>query len=130
MTIAITPGTGSTPPFDGIDNGQKVIYLMGTLAFSGNYVTGGDTLDFTTLFDLVKTDYIPIQVQAWSQSSSSGHSGYQYYFRPGTALNNGRIQVLTTGAAAGSPMQELAAGAYPAGITGDTVAFFSAFARV
>lgn len=130
MALTMTPGTGATPPFDGVDNGQKLVYIYGTIVASGNYTTGGDTLDFTTLFDLVKTDYIPVQVTAWSQSSASGHSGYSYYWRPGSALNNGRIQVLTTGTGSGQPLVELAAGAYPAGITGDTIAFCAVFARV
>lgn len=129
MSLAIQVGY-STPPADGVDNGQKMIYIFGTIVPTGNYVTGGDLLDFTTTGDLIKTDYQPVQVQIWSQSQASGHSGYTYYWRPGGSLNNGKMQVLTTGSGAGQPMQELAAGAYPAAITSDTIAFAAVFLRI
>lgn len=127
MATQINIGT-TVPPFDGQDQGQKLIYVFGTIALTGNYVAGGDLISW--LLDALKTGYIPVQVQFFSQSAAAGHSGYQYYWRPGTTLANGKIQVETTGNGAGNPLQELAAGAYPAAITGDTIAFAAVFLRL
>ncbi len=42
IQIAFLPGN-----VDG--SGSNLLYGIGTLTFSGNYVTGGDTMDFTTV---------------------------------------------------------------------------------
>ena len=123
MPLAITVGT-TNPPHNGIDNGQKLAYVTGTIAAIGSYVAGGDSLDWTSTLDAIKSNgYIPLQVQLWSQSSGNGHPGYTYYWRPGTTMANGRMQCM-------NGTTELAAGAYPAAITGDTIAFCATFVRL
>jgi len=105
MAITITLLPSNT---DG--SGNNLFYAIGTLAFSGNYVTGGDTLDFTTVADKLLSTQI-IQVFADSQS---GNAGY-YVPVAGAALNNWKLKAFTGGGT------EVSAGAYPVSVTGDVV---------
>jgi hypothetical protein len=91
-------------------SGSNLFYAIGTLAFSGNYSTGGDTLDFTTVADKLPSDQI-IQVFADSQN---GNSGY-YVPVQGSALNNWKLKAFTGGGT------ELSAAAYPGSVTSDVV---------
>lgn len=124
-------------PFAGVDNGQSIIYVFFTITPTnvnspGNanpYVAGGDTLDFTTLGDLIKSGYVPLNVTLQSQSQANGFSGYDYYFRPGSGLNNCKMQVAVNGGA-GNQKQELAAGNYPAGVLADSIVGMACFVRV
>jgi hypothetical protein len=103
ITITILPSNE-----DG--SGSNLFYAIGTLAFSGNYPTGGDTLDFTTVADKLPSTQI-IQVFADSQN---GNAGY-YVPVQGTALNNWKLKAFTGGGT------EVAAGAYPASVVTDIV---------
>jgi len=53
-------------------SGSNLFYAIGTLTFSGNYPTGGDTMDFTTVADKLPSTQI-IQVFADSQNGNSGY---------------------------------------------------------
>jgi hypothetical protein len=97
-----------------IDAGADNIFVFGTLTASGSYTTGGDTLDFTTAGTQIPASKVP--VQAWV----GGSTGDSYGWLKGTALNNQKVKIST---ASGT---ELAAGAYPARITGDTSIQFEA----
>lgn len=130
MSLVVAAQKVAPTPFPGVDNGQAIIYVFFTLVAAGNYLPGGDVIDWTSLGDLIKSGYVPINVTIQSQSAAAGHSGYQYYFRPGAALNNCKMQVLTTGNGAGNALQELAAGAYPAAILADTIVGMACFVRV
>ena len=66
ITITLTPNN-----VDG--SGSNLFYAIGSLAFSGNYPTGGDTLDFTTVADKLPSDQI-IQVFADSQNGPGSGS--------------------------------------------------------
>ncbi len=103
ITISLTPLN-----VDG--SGSNLFYAIGTLAFSGNYTTGGDTLDFTQVADKLPSTQI-IQVFADSQN---GNAGY-YVPIAGSALNNWKLKAFSGGGA------EIAAGAYPASVTTDVV---------
>lgn len=137
MAVVVTTQTGTSSPaagagFPGIDNGQFVIYGFFSLAVTGNYATGGDPMSFAGVTDLLKSGYAPLNVSIQSQSPSGG-SGFMYGYRPGgvgilATLANGKFQVFT-GAAAQSAFTELNAGAYPAGVTGDTIICEAAFVR-
>src|SRR5579863_993765 len=105
MPIAITILPNSE---DG--SGSNLFYTIGTLAFSGSYPTGGDTLDFTTVADKLPSTQI-VQVFADSQN---GNAGY-YVPVAGSALNNWKLKAFTGGGT------ELTAGAYPASVTSDVV---------
>lgn len=96
-----------------IDNSGKSTYVTSLLTFSGSYSTGGDTIDFTTIIGKQYLGRVFIAGKAPLYGSAYGTSGYSFGFIPGAALNNGKIKINTTAAT------ELAAGAYPAGITGD-----------
>ena len=105
-----------------IDNSGKSLYVTATLTFSGSYSTGGDTIDFTTI---IGKGYLGRVFQAGKSplyGYAAGTSGHSYGLIPGTTLANGKIKINTT---AGT---ELAAGAYPAGVSGDTnIVFEGAF---
>jgi hypothetical protein len=103
ITITLLPNNA-----DG--SGSNLFYAIGTLAFSGNYPTGGDTLDFTQVADKLPSTQI-IQAVAESQN---GNSGY-YVPVQGTALNNWKLKAFSGGGT------EISAGAYPASVTSDIV---------
>ena len=93
-----------------IDSGKNALYIFGTLAASGSYPSGGDTLDFTTVADRLPSTQI---IQAFAESQN-GNSGY-YIPVQGSALNNWKLKCFLGGGT------EITAGAYPAGVTGDIV---------
>ncbi len=97
-----------------VDAAADNIYVLGTLAASGNYSTGGDTLDFTTVSPQIAASQTPVQV--WV----GGSTGDAYSWIKGTALNNQKIKVNT------GSNTELASGAYPSRITGDASIQFEA----
>ena len=106
MSLAIT--------INSVDTGADNVYVFGSLSVSGNYSTGGDTLDFTTVASQISASQPPAQV--WV----GGSTGDAYSWIKGTALNNQKVKVNTASAT------ELASGAYPARITGDTSVQFEA----
>jgi hypothetical protein len=91
-------------------SGNNLIYAIGTLAFSGNYATGGDSLDFTTVADKLGSAQV-VQIFADSQN---GNGGY-YVPVAGTTLSNWKLKAFTGGGT------EVSAGAYPGSVTGDVV---------
>jgi hypothetical protein len=90
------------------------VYIFGSLTPSGNYSTGGDTLDFTTVGNQVPASLSPVQV--WV----GGSTGDTYSWIAGAALNSQKIKINT------ASNTELASGAYPSRITGDTNIVFEA----
>ena len=105
------------------DDGKR-IHVSGTVAASGSYTTGGDTLDLSQ-FPIIAATQAPIQGTAWMD----GLAGYDYVFTPGSAMNNGKVKVFQQGSSAGA-FPELAAGAYPAAVTSDTLTFYGIFAKL
>lgn len=87
------------------------------LTLSGSYVTGGDTVDFTTLTGTLFARRIPPAKPLFSQddvtvrSSPNGYDVYLTQNGSSPTLKNYLLKVNTTAAA------ELTAGAYPAGLT-------------
>ena len=55
------------------ESGSNLLYAIGTLTFSGNYVVGGDTLDFTSVADKLPSTQI-IQALVDSQNASLGNT--------------------------------------------------------
>lgn len=90
---------------------SNFIYAIATLTFSGNYPSGGDTLDFTSIADKLPSAQVPVQAFAESQN---GNGGY-YVVVQGSALNNWKLKGFNAGGT------ELTAGAYPASVTSDIV---------
>ena len=103
ITVALSPANLDS-------SGNNFVYAIGTLTFSGNYPTGGDTLDFTQVASQLPSDQI-IQVFADSQN---GNSGY-YVPVQGSALNNWKLKCFSGGGT------EVTAGAYPSSVTTDIV---------
>jgi hypothetical protein len=119
-----------------IDMTQKHLIMTCTIVASGNYTTGGDTLNFQTatftpgiaLPATVAPTFVEIK-----SLSTSGASGYDYEFKPGTTPANGLMQVFQAPSSGSNPLAEIPGSptAYPAGVTGDTIickAWFKKFA--
>ena len=102
----------------------KRVHVSGTVAASGNYATGGDTLDLSQN-PIIGSAQPPIQGTAWMD----GLAGYDYVFFPGAALNNSKVKIFQQGASAGA-FPELASGAYPAAVSGDTITFYGIFKKL
>lgn len=92
----------------------KRIHVVGTLTPSGNYVTGGDSLNFG--LPLIKSNSAPTHVDA------DGLGAYSYAPVLGTTINNGKLKFITS-----TTGTELAAGAYPANALGDIIQFHGIF---
>lgn len=106
-----------------VDNTQNQFIVDGTLTLSGNYVAHGDTINLTG-FDAVKAQGAPTRIEVFEQpAAGASASGYVLQGIAGSTQANGVLQVFETGAAASDPLSELAAGAYPAGLTGAVVKF-------
>ena len=103
ITITLLPNN-----VDG--SGSNLFYAIGTLTFSGNYATGGDTLDFTQVADKLCSTQV---IQAFVDSQN-GNAGY-YVPVAGAALNSWKLKAFNGGGT------ELSAGAYPASVTSDIV---------
>jgi hypothetical protein len=112
-----------------VDRSNNALRVYGTIAATGSYTTGGDTLSFANQA-LIASNTLPKIVSIQSQNAA-GHSLWEYGFTPGTTFANGKMQVLgqqPTSATTGViPLSELAAAAYPASITGDVIVFEAVF---
>lgn len=110
---------------DSWDDGKR-IHVAGTVAASGSYATGGDTLDLSVIETLgVPTTKPPVAGTAWMD----GLAGYDYFFSPGVTISSSKVKMFQQGSGAGA-FAELASGTYPAAITGDTLTFYGIFPRL
>lgn len=120
MAIAVNGSDGN--PFTTRDiegTGANFVTTYASLTPSGNYVTGGDTVDFTGMASLVPSGAVPIEVDVVGQGNTAGTSwtaiGNYYALVQGTTIANYKLQCWV---AAGT---QLAAGAYPATVTNDKI---------
>lgn len=97
-------------PLNVDSSASNFVYAIATLSFSGSYVTGGDTLDFTQVADKLPSTQI---IQAFAESHN-GNAGY-YVSVAGSALNNWKLKCFNGGGT------EITAGAYPSSVTTDVV---------
>lgn len=125
--VAPLASTGAVP-FNSSDQTLKISRVYFSITPSGVYTALGDTMDFSALGDLLKSGQPPIFCVMIS-SKASGNSGYDYVWVPGTTLLNSKFQVLQC-AGAGAPMADIGGGAYPAGVTADTIIGYADFMRV
>jgi len=114
--------------------GNNVVYVFGTLTFSGSYAAGGDTIDFTKATGVPFPSAQP-PIQAYAQDQKPGAvSGWLFSVSPGSAQNNSLVQIFgqnpTSTTAGVIALQELAAGAYPASVTGASVVFEAIFPKL
>ncbi len=104
------PITISLTPLNVDSSASNFVYAIATLAFTGTYPTGGDTLDFTQVADKLPSSQI---VQAFAESQN-GNGGY-YVPVQGSGMNNWKLKAIAAGGT------EITAGAYPASVTTDIV---------
>jgi hypothetical protein len=92
--------------------------LVIALTASGNYVAGGDTINFNNLTaPLGKSDALIGFPGVISDARVvSCPFGYKAELIPGTNLTNWKLKIEYTGTAVSSAFSELAAAAYPAGL--------------
>jgi len=102
-----------------VDSTGKQVYVAGVVAATGSYTTGGDTLDLSNQ-SFIPSAQLPKQVSLFTQTGQV----YNYAFIQGTALNNNKVKVYAAGGT------ELAAGAYPAGILSDIIAFSAVYPKL
>lgn len=120
--MALQGVIGTSTPGGDIDLGVKFVYVYGTITTSGNYVTSGETLDFSALtkplgcpgVPAAKGGALPSPTQVSIQGLAAAGNTYQYV--PATGKVIGRT-------AAGTQFTNGAA--YPA----DTISFCAVFPR-
>jgi hypothetical protein len=108
---------------------QRDFIVRGSIVASGSYVTGGDTLNFATAtfrlgVDGIKSSSAPTSIAVWSQGGAAITAYFDYRPILGTTQANNLLQVFV---GAGT---EVGAGAYPAGVTSDTIEFEAYFPSV
>ncbi len=117
MPIALQGSPGNAAPgvpfttrdVDG--SPENFVFATGVLAFSGSYTTGGDAADFTKLDSLASQTVV--NATAFSQNGSANG----YVFVQNAAMSGWKLKVFAPGGT------EIAAGAYPASVSSDVVAF-------
>lgn len=116
-----------TKTITSIDSTLRTFIVRGTLAIgAGDYATPGLTTDLSS-GDL-PVGSPPLEVRIYSTKSPGAIALFEYQYTPGTTPANGKTQIFT-GAAAQSGLAELADGATPAGVTGDTISFTATFQK-
>jgi hypothetical protein len=118
-----------------VDPGGTQIYVFGTVALSGTYPSGGDTVDWTTLArqigksgETVETSmtdpaYGPVQASFTVQ----GGTPNQYQMQQGTAANNWKMRGYSTGA---SGAEFTGGAAYPGSASSDVITFSAQFRKL
>jgi hypothetical protein len=94
---------------------KKRYHFTRLLTFSGNYSTGGDTINFSST-EIKGGSLIP---PIFTNVNGLAVTPYKYTYVPGTGIKDGKIRITNT-----TTGVELAAGAYPAAITADVVTFY------
>lgn len=112
-------------------------FIMGNIALSGNYVAGGDTLDFTSAKldpafvgvnpPILDSSVGPLQLDCWIQGGANTDAILDYQLVPilGSALNNCKLML----GAEDSFGTEYTAGAYGSDVTGLKIAFSLAISK-
>lgn len=104
------------------DDGKR-IHVLGTLTFSGNYLNGGE----------VPTTGSTNGIRARGSRSApkwvkiEGKAGFEYDYDRANEKVMVRAQEPTNAGAGVIALSQLAAAAYPAGITGDVVDVYAIF---
>lgn len=89
----------------------KKLWVQLSLAFSGNYTSGGDTLNLQSLG--IQGNSIPSYMVIRSTSGTAAQTLNNYSWVKGTTAANGLVRVFVGTA-------ESSTAAYPAAISGDT----------
>jgi hypothetical protein len=108
-----------------LDTTQSTQIVRGTIALSGSYPAGGDTVSLSG--NPVQSAKVPIVVWITEQPSASvPPSGYGLYYQPGTNPSNGKLRVTTAGSGNAGPI-EFPAGAYAGTLLTAIIVFEAVF---
>lgn len=107
-----------------IDLGQAILQI-GTLAFSGNYVAGGEvpTTSGRSGIRSKMTTKAPLSVKI------DGKAGFEYEYDRANEKVLVRGQEPTSATAGVIALSQIAVAAYPAGVTGDVVDYTAIFPK-
>ena len=127
MAIAVTLTVLNAPY--GIDETQSRMELRGKAVWTaGTYAAGGVTPNSPPYADVSGANVLiptlnvqPDTLEIWSV----GGGGYIYQRNDST----GKIQIFVTGSASGNPLQELANGALPSGVTSDSIVWYGTWVK-
>jgi|SRR5579872_4080379 len=114
---------------NGKDNTQKRSIYNGTAAIGASpltYASGGVPVIWSQMANAegeLFTAEEATPIECWFESVSG--SGYWYVYNAATS----KLQIFVGGASANLPAAELAAGAVPAGVSGDSIVFHAEFLR-
>ncbi len=116
--MAATATARTTQPI--LDTTQSTQITLWTVALTGSYTLGGDTLDLSAY--PTQSALPPVWV-AFSEAPTTlvAPSGYTFYYQAGTTPANGLLRVTSTGGT------ELSAGAYPAALLAALVVVYATF---
>jgi len=120
MALAINGMDGNPFTTRDIDaSSSNVVTTYHVITPSGSYVTGGDTLDLSTISGLIPSSSLPLDVDVNGAGNTAGTShtalGNYYAIVQGATLAAYKLQMWTGGGL------QLAAGAYPATVTNDRI---------
>jgi hypothetical protein len=101
-----------------VDHELRKKTLVVSAQASGNYTTGGDTVDLTNILNPAKhTDAVigyPGKIEDWSVENNP--AGYSGNLVPGATLKTWKLQVLQGAAGASAPQAEIPQAGYPAAL--------------
>ncbi len=125
MSVEVSVGSAiPADPASGLDSTRTSIIVEGSLTLTGDYVTFGDTLDFS---GVCSSDYAPKAPVLILQEPTAGNAPviYTFLYARGTTQANGRLIVQDFAGA------EIPAAAYPAALLAATanIKFRAEFAR-
>jgi len=108
-----------------VDATQQGVVVEGTLVPSGNYGTGGETVDFSAV-PQIPSNLGPVGLVEIAEQPASGSTpaGYLLWLIAGSTMKNWLLYVAT---AVGQGPTQLAGGAYPAGLAAATIQFRAYF---
>jgi len=92
---------------------MRGLTAMCRITLSGSYATPGEIIDFAAAVGF--TNKVPDKVEI------DGNSGWEFRYNPATLRMSIRGQQPTSATAGIIPLDELANGAYPGTLTGDTI---------
>jgi hypothetical protein len=120
----------ATPTVTFNDATQGLLHVLGTVAIGADPLTYSAKGLVMSFAGKVETGAAPVacRVQSAVAAGSGATALYVYNFNPGTTAANGKLQIFT-GAAAQSALAELADGAIPAAVHGDTIVFEAWFKK-
>ncbi len=114
-----------------IRGGQGAFLVSGVLVLTGNYVSGGDAVDFTAAVadpalvggagPFIDSSLAVENFDVWSQG---GNIANTYFPVIGTTQKNCKLKISSSFGG------ELAASGYPAAILGDNIAFMAIFSNL